>query len=297
MCSRPDQPLELRRARPLLGTRVECGARGDDAGLLTAALRRALDEVAAVHHLCSFHDPASELSRLNREAWRCPQRVDRRTARALRWALSIARASGSAFDPTVAPRLVAAGFLPAPPGAPEPDSRARFDDVLVDGDRIRFRRPLWLDLGGVGKGYAVDRAVAALRAAGVRSGWVDAGGDLRVFGDRPHRVAVRDPATGARVVALIELANAALASSSACFTRRDSGTSHLFDPIRERFATAPGATVIAPTCALADGWTKGVLFAPRRAARALRRLGGAALLVDDLSPRWLVSPEVGEEAA
>jgi thiamine biosynthesis lipoprotein len=199
----------------------------------------------------------------------------------------------------VAPRLVAAGLLPRPAGAPEPDPEATFDDVVVAHDgTIVFRRPLWLDLGGVAKGFAVDRAVARLRAAGIRRGCVDAGGDLRVFGGRPLRVALRDAGDGRKVVAVVELVDAALASTSAAASRNDDGSvSHLVDPQRARFLAEPiGATVVARSAAVADAWTKGVLFAPELARRELPRWGAAALLVGVSSARWL-SPTSWEAAA
>jgi len=277
--------IGVRRARPLLGTRVEALAWGGERPRLLAALGAALDEVARIHALLSFHDTESELNRLHRLAHLRAQPVDRRTLRVLRLAVRLWRQTGGAFDPTVAGRLVATGHLPRPEGAPSPDETATLDDVVLRADgRVAFRRPLWLDLGGLAKGYAVDRAVAVLRRAGVRSGAVEAGGDLRVFGDRPLRVAIRHPVDAARSVAVVELASLALASSS---DEPLPGTPRPISPAGDRPPSGRGVTVIARSCASADAWTKGVLFAPEVARRELPRIGARALCFDGAQIEWL----------
>ena len=156
----------LQRARPWLGTIVEVRVAAADGAREAAALESAFDAVARVHAALSFHSPHSELSRLNRDAARGEVAVGADTAAVLTLALELAAASAGAFDPCVGGALVAAGVLPAPAGAPTPDAAADWRDVVLDGDRVHFRRPLWLDLGGIAKGHAVDVALAAALAAG-----------------------------------------------------------------------------------------------------------------------------------
>ena len=186
--------LEVRRARPLLGTLVEITARGGAAPRVAEAVDAAFAAIAAVHRLMSFHDRASDVTRLNRCAARTPVRVHAWTFAVLREAQEVAQASAGLFDVTVASVLTRHRLLPGTPGAPVPHRSASFRDIrLLPGLRVRFSRPLLLDLGGIAKGFAVDRAIDCLRAAGVCSGVVNAGGDLRCFGPVPHRVHVRDP--------------------------------------------------------------------------------------------------------
>lgn len=280
--------IEARRARALLGTRVEVGAWGEEREALLAAAGAALDEVARIHRLLSFHDPASELSRLHRQAGREPTPVDRRTLAVLRLALRLHHTSGGAFDPAVAPRLVEAGLLPAPSDSPRPAAGASLADLEITGGRVRLRRPLWLDLGGLAKGYAVDRAIAVLRRAGARRGWVDAGGDLRVFGDQAMRVGVR-PRDAAEVEAVVELRGMAIATSSGWTTStRSSGACHLLDPASGRFVSPRrAATVVAPRCAIADGLTKVMLAATEGTAALLRRWGARGILFEPDGRRLL----------
>ena len=144
---------------------------------------------------------------------------------------------------------------------------------------MRTAEPLALDLGGIAKGHAVDRAVAALRAGGARAGRVNAGGDLRVFGtpdwlplrlrlhDTPtvNAAPARDPRRRGR-----DLADAYRGRMAA-----------LLDPRRGRLRAYPGSvTVVAPTCALADALTKVVALTTVRVRACSARFGAHAVRID-----------------
>lgn len=257
--------VEIERAQPWLGTRVAIRVRAADAIGAHRAIDAAFAEIALLHRRLSFHDPASLLSRLNREAAYRPVTVDPDTARLLRRAVAVAAWSNGAFDPTVGGRLVAAGVLPRPPGAPAPRADASWRDIRVAADGVvRFRRPLWCDLGGIAKGHAVDRAVARLRALGIRSGCVDAGGDVRVFGRDERYVGLSLDRDGQRA---LWLRNAAVAGSSSiaelCVGQR---SGRVIDGRRDRtLAAGLEVAVIAPRAWLADTLTKWVLGMPRQA--------------------------------
>ncbi|TAM11828.1 MAG: FAD:protein FMN transferase [Nevskiaceae bacterium] len=274
---------EVERARPLLGTFVSMRV----GGLPPARAQRAIDlafaEVQAVQRRMSFHDPDSELSQLNRQAARRAVTVHPQTWRVLARALRIAAASGGSFDPSVAPRLVALGVLPAPAAELAPDPAADWRDVrLLPGFRVRFRRPLWLDLGGIAKGHAVDRALARLRRCGATTACVDAGGDLRLFGPEEEAVALRGPRGRPRPV--VWLRDGALASS-AVEPEDDALSGRVLDG-RRGWALAPGrrVTVAAAQAWLADALTKVVLADPPQARDVLARCAAQA---------WLHTPDGG----
>lgn len=276
----------LQRARPWLGTIVEVRVAAADGAREAAAMAAAFDAVARVHAALSFHSADSELSRLNREAARGEVAVGADTAAVLALALELAAASAGAFDPCVGGALVAAGVLPAPAGAPRPDAAADWRDVVLRGDRVRLRRPLWLDLGGIAKGHAVDVALAAALAAGGRAAQVNAGGDLAVAGDTAALVQMRVPARGARLLPLAELRDGAAAGSAHGF---DAGVPVHHDPRRGAPpAAARAVTVFAPRCALADALTKPVLCDPAAAAPLLQRYGASACVLgpDARLQRW-----------
>lgn len=269
----------VQRARPLLGTVVAIRAQGF--GDLEAAIDAAFAASGMVQRAMSFHDAGSELSRLNRSAVREPQPVSAVTWRVLSASLALARVSEGRFDPTIAARLVHSGHLPAPIDAPEPDAAASWRDVdLLPGRHVRFGRPLWLDFGGIAKGYAIDRAVAVLREHGVRSGIVNAGGDLRAFGEAEEAIQVRDLRDPRVARLLLQLRDGAVATSAGYFSANAAGSA-LVDPRNgARLGQDVSVSVCAPRAIWADALTKVALADPDAAAPLLLRLHAQAALLD-----------------
>src|SRR5689334_8034999 len=201
---------EVRRARPAMGTLLQIVARGTDNLVLERAIEAELEAVARVDRLMSFNDPESELSRVNRSAAIAPVQVHAWTYAVLTRAQRVAQASAGLFDITVAPALIAQGLLPDPHvGAPQAGSWR--DVVLLAERRVSLRRRVMLDLGGIAKGFAVDCAMHALRALGCRDAIVNAGGDLRAFGEELRPIHLR---RRAGVVQIAQLRVGAIATSS-----------------------------------------------------------------------------------
>lgn len=272
----------LERARPWLGTVVHLRVEGV-ASVAEAAMEDAFAAAEEVHRAMSAHDPGSELGRLNRLEPGRSHRLSGPLRRVLGAALALAKASGGLFDPTVGALLAERGRLPPPPDGPTADSAADWRDVVWQREsRVAFRRRLRLDLGGIAKGYAVDRALQRLRRPGIRSAIVNAGGDLRSFGIR-HRVWVRDPGAPHRCLPAVEIRDAAVATSGGYFGEDPTATD-LLDPrtgdsLAGAGAAIASATVCAPRAIWADALTKVVLADPEGAAPLLRRLGASALLL------------------
>jgi len=279
----PSHSTEVRRARPLLGTLVEVRAAGAmPRELLHAAVDAAFAAVEQVHHRMSFHEAGSTVSALNREALRRPLPVDAQTWAVLAAAQRLSRLSEGAFDIAVGAPLRDWGYLPSvlPEPAGPPFAGNWTDIELLDDCRVRFHRPLLIDLGGIAKGYAVDCAVAALRQAGVPAALVNAGGDLRSFGG-PQQVQLRHAQAPARAAYALTLCDEALATSANYFSRRVGATgevSPLLDPRRRKpWLGAASVSVRAAECISADALTKVVLFAaPEAAERVLATYGAQA---------------------
>src|SRR5262249_42899176 len=152
--------------------------------------------------LMSFHDPDSDVSRLNREAYDHLVRVHEWTFDVLEASVELHRRSRGLFDIAVAPVLQSMGLLP-PSGEDAPVQNAVYDaHELLEGHRVCFRpRHVKIDLGGIAKGFAVDQALNALRRSGSADcGLVNAGGDLAAFGAEPQAVAIRHPRDPSRVL-------------------------------------------------------------------------------------------------
>lgn len=269
----------LRRARPLLGTLVEIRAEGS--GDLEAAVLAAFAELAACHARLSAHQPDSDVRRLAAAPPGQTLAVDGRTWEVLSLAQELAAASAGVFDVTIAPRLAAAGYLPAALAHGQGDWR---DLELLPDYRLRPRLPLAVDLGGIAKGYAVDRAVEILRAHGVASGCVNAGGDLRLFGAEAETLYLRHPAHPTRLLPVGELADGACATTAPYFARRENegeAVSPLVDPrVGHLLSDFDSITVIAPRCAHADALTKVALLLGNDAGPLLQRYGAYALRLD-----------------
>ena len=277
----PSSGPPIRRAQPLLGTQVAISVGGVGAKAAHAAIDRGFAAVARIHRLMSFHEAESDLSRLNAGAARHAISVHEDTYAVLAKAQELSGRSNGVFDVTVAGRLVAAGFLPRPE-ARRPNLRASWRDIeLLGRKRVRFAKPLWVDLGGIAKGYAVDVAIAAMALPARAQVVINAGGDLRIAGPGTERVLLRAPVSDG-MLAVVELQDGSLASSSGRETRKRIGGRevgpHFHGRTHAPIGTRSFASVLAPECVLADGLTKVVLALGTRAEGVLRSYGAVAHL-------------------
>ena len=197
----------LRRCRPLLGTFVEVTA---DHG---EAIDTAFAAIERVHKLMSAHEPDSDVSRINRFAHVEPIYVDDWTALVIERALFWSKRSEGTFDVVRAGKsAIELAVLPHHPGQPRPLA-SHWTWLEIQGRCVRLLKAGSIDLGGIAKGFAVDRAIAALAQAGCGRGLVNAGGDLRCFGPGPWPVAIVEPLSR-RPVANMAIENGAIATSA-----------------------------------------------------------------------------------
>lgn len=257
----------IRRCRPLLGTFVEISAAGSEVADLETAVEAAFAAIGTVHGLMSAHEATSDVSRLNRDAFDAAIAVHPWTFEVLAMALDLHECSNGIFDIRTAPARGHAGF------------------ALSRHGRVRFRDPgTRIDLGGIAKGFAVDRAIDALRGLGVGSGLVNAGGDIAAIGPERKVVDVRDPGDPRRVLCRVALGDSALASSGCRFDpvqSLDLSGPDITDPRTGKLlpCTIIGATVRAPSCLVADALTKVVMIAGLESLPILRRFDAGALVV------------------
>lgn len=231
------QPAEagaawMRRARPLLGTLVEVGV---PAGHLAAATV-AFEAVARVQSLMSVFDPHSEVSCFNRADAAVSLSVSAWTADVLALSQDLCAQTGGRFD-------VARGS-----GRWRLESEARAH-AHAPHRLIKLDESARIDLGGIAKGYAVDRALEAALQAGAPAAWVNAGGDLRCHGVS-LAVSLRDEHAGG-TRPFVRLSDGAMASSFFGPGAR----SQLYRDGAQG-ARAAHVSVAAPRCAWADALTK-----------------------------------------
>lgn len=261
----------MRRARPLLGTYVEIEAAGLAESTLEHAIDAAFGAIARVHRLMSFHDGDSDVSRLNRHAAFETVTVDGWTAKVLRKARALFDATDGLFDCAVGHELMRSGCLPSQDLSHVESGSFSAVELLSD-DRVRFSAPVAIDLGGIAKGFAVDRAMATLRAQGVCEALVNAGGDMRVMGKAARTIHIRCPGLDGRAVQAGLLRNAAIATSDAAATVMKQ---------RGRLASPDSRhaySVVAPTCLLADALTKVLVQTQDAHAGYFARFGAIAFV-------------------
>lgn len=251
--------------------------------LADVALAAAFAEVRLIHDLMSFHLDDSDVSRINRAPPDEPIAVNRRSVEVLRLAGELSHHSDGHFDITVAPNLVAAGYLPAPKSERAPDAGARWQDIVVLSDEaVMLEKSAWIDLGGIAKGYAVDRALEACLAEGAPACIVDAGGDLRVSDGMSAAVRLAAPRADDARVPLLELSGGSVASShgepGAAVTGGGGAGPH-FDGV-----TGAGVdprhfvSVLCERCIIADALTKVVMTLAADASPVLSAFHATAFI-------------------
>lgn len=260
---------EIVRCRPLLGTFVEVHGQG------ARAVEAAFAAVERVHKLMSAHDPDSELSQINRFAHRERVTIDPWTVAVLGRARYWAKLSEGAFDTVTAGRNgVGKGLLPRHPGMMV-DDHARWDAVVLDEETVTLREPCCIDLGGIAKGFAVDRAIDAMRDVGAASGLVNAGGDMAGFGRQSWDATVVEPANRMPMMA-IRICNEALATSALLAGTDGLSGDHLVGADSRWIS----ATVAAPSAMDADALAKIVLAGSTKAALCLGVANARAVTID-----------------
>jgi thiamine biosynthesis lipoprotein len=260
------------RSRWLMGTLWTVEADRDSAA---PALDAALDTVASLERRLSNWSPASELSRLNAAGG---GGVSEPLFAVLDSALVLAAATGGAFDPTVEPLTLAwdlrgKGRVPDDTALDAARARVGFGRVTLDPERPGVALGgAALDLGGIGKGFALDRAAAVLRARGVDAAALDAGGQRLLMGPEPCSVWVAHPTQRDRPAVCLRLGPGSLATSAQSEHTLAAGgrrIGHILDPRSGRpVASTASVSVFMPAGTAADAYSTALLVMGRERARA-----------------------------
>ncbi len=279
----------FRETRILMGTVVEISVAHRSESLARAAIAAAMRELQRVDDLMSHHNPASLVSRVNRDGYSGKVVVGEDLFYLLRDAHSISRASNGAFDVTILPSEKLWGFddggiVPDSHKIADSLSRVGYELLIFDESALSVGfgvDGMGIDLGAIAKGWAVDRAMEIIVSMDVRDAIIDAGGDLRIVGARPGRnswrIGVQHPREPGKLLATFELRDTAIVTSGdyqRFFMADGVRYHHLLDPATGRPASGcQSVTVLAATAAEADacstaafvlGPTKGLTFLQSR---------------------------------
>jgi len=282
----------------IMGTRIAVELWAADKAQGDAAIEAVLAEMRRVDEAMSTYKPTSELSIVNARAAQEPIKISSELFDLLTTALEYSRITDGAFDITYA----SVGYMYDFRKHVRPDEKQiaaalpgiNYRHVELDrkNSTVHFARPgVRMDLGGIGKGHAVDRGIAILQARGIDHALVTAGGDSRIIGDRfghPWVVGIRHPDRKDQVIARIPLEDAALSTSGdyeRYFDEKGVRYHHIIDPKTGHSASkVRSATIIGPTATRTDGLSKtAFVLGPEKAIEIYNRL-------DDIDA-VLVTPE------
>lgn len=286
---------EVVETRTLLGTFITVKLIDTETDRAKAAIEDAFAEMQRLSAVLSRHDPASELSILNRTGFLANASAD--LAGVVQKAVTFSDLTGGAFDVSVLPLLTLYGESFADGGQP-PSERAidaarelvDYRNIGVNGRTISLLAPgMGLTLDGIAKGYVIDQAAALLKARGLTQVLVEAGGDMSLRGMRedgqPWKIGLTHPRALAGYYEVFQTSNDCIATSGDyenAFTA-DYSWHHIIDP---RLGHSPrevaSATVIAPDTAYADAMaTAAMVLGVTDAIALFEKLPGIeAMLID-----------------
>ena len=277
----------VNKKRYAMGTVFEIVAYSDSAGRASSAIEQALDEIVRLDNVMSNFKPESDLSRMNREAHFHAVRIPADLYQVIETSLAYSRLSDGEFDVSVGPvvdlwkAVLAGGATPTAAHLAQARSCVGFEKIeLIAPDQIELHSDcMRIDLGSIGKGYAVDRAVAILRSNGIEQAYIDAGGStIYGLGTPPEGdgwlVHLRDPSN--RLDPQLKLISNSVSTSeqSAASTLTGDAPGHIVvpdsgKPLRTRYAVSVTAKSATDSDALS---TTLLLLGPKKGAALVARL-------------------------
>ncbi len=270
----------------IMGTRITVELWADDSHPAEPGIEAVLAEMRHIDESMSTYKPTSEVSQVNAKAADGPMRISKELFDLLTTANQYSELTEGAFDITYA----SVGYLydfrkrvrPSEAAIKSALPAVNYRHVLLDAQHltVRFSQPgVRIDLGGIAKGYAVDRGIDILKSLGFTRAYVSAGGDSRIIGDRfgkPWMVGIRDPRKGeGEAITRIPLVNAAISTSGdyeRFFDEDGKRYHHIIDPHTGHSASkVRSATVIGPTATRTDGLSKTAFVLGNGNLRSYRR--------------------------
>jgi thiamine biosynthesis lipoprotein len=286
--------LLVRRTVPVMGTLADLAVVHSDRRTAHAAIDAALAQLHDVERLMTRFNTTSDVGRINHTSGAEAVVVSPQTAAVLRAAVDLAHASEGAFDPCLGRSIelwdVAKRREPPHAAASKPLASRHLYRALDLGawrgqPAVRVNdADVRIDLGGIAKGYGVDRAAATLREWGIRDAIVNVGGDLYTLGvaadGDPWEVGIRSPEHPDRIVHRLRITNRAVATSGTYLSFFEHGGRryhHLLDPETgaPRLCTMQSLTITADDCQSADALGTAAFG---------REVGGATQFVADYTP-------------
>ena len=298
-----------KRDEAIMGTLIRVELWSEDPKIGKRAIDDVMAEMRRIDLAMSPYKEASELSKINREAAKTPVAISRELYDLIVRAQKLSVQTGGAFDITFSSVGYMYDYRKGVKPSDEQIKKAlpgiNYKLITLDPKKhtIHFGRGgMRIDLGGIAKGYAVDRGIDILRRYGVEHGLVTAGGDSRVLGDhrgRPWILGVRDPRRKDGVVVRMPLVNEAISTSGDYERYFEAGGvryHHIINPKTGHSASGVwSATVIGPDATTTDGLSTSVfVLGPKDGIALVDKIPGIEAVIIDANGKMLYSAGLRE---
>lgn len=291
-----DERYSQTRTFPMMGTTGRITVWSDREDQTEKALNEAQKSIAEIEKVCNIFNPESELSRLNRTAFEKEFACSPLLWEMLTAADHYFRFTGGAYDPTVQPLMKLWGFrrkrqtLPSAAEIADAMKKVGWSKVKLDQEKrsVRFlAEGVGIDFGGIAKGFALEKAGAALRRNGIRRGILDLGGNIGCItpeNREPFRIGIRDPESPAETVGSVEMRNSCVATSGSYERYVIIGGkqyTHIMDPVTGKpVAGIFSATIVTPRGTDSDALSTAVFVKGEKFAEEVcRKIPGTGVLI------------------
>jgi thiamine biosynthesis lipoprotein len=290
-----ENPVLVYKKKYIMGTVFEIAAYDHSPEHASKAIEKAFQEIVRIDDLFSNYKPDSALSNLNRSAHFHTEKIPPDLYRVIEQSMQFSRLSDGKFDISVAPLVDLWKAALRGEGTPTP---ARQEEVrgcvgyekieLTPPDQISFRSPcLQLDLGAIGKGYAVDRAAEVLRSLGIRDALINAGGStILAMGSPPNQTAwlvhLRDPSNKIDPQVMLKDESVSTSEQTAASLLGNDSAGHIIDPgTGMALKTIFAVSAVSKTATVSDGLsTTLLLLGPTKGTELIKNTA-------DVSAIWI----------
>ncbi len=283
------------QTREMMGTFINISVYALDEEHANSAMDAAFEKIGQIEAIATIFSEHSEASFLNQYGH--INNPSEHLGRLITESKNYYHISGGAFDITVQPilELWQAGLWQEPAEAQQEKLDRSMhlvgsDQIIVGSDMIEFEKEnMKITLGGIAKGYAVDRAIQVLKQEGIKYGLVNAGGDIMTRGQKPDgsywTIALENPDNRDEKIAVFEIANKAVATSGNYerYFDPDRQAHHIIDP-RSGYASDQciSTTIISNSCMDADALSTSIfVLGPDEGIELVNRLSGVEALIID----------------
>ena len=300
----------------VMGTFARVVAITNDIATGKQCVESALDEIHNVDDLMSDYKEDSEISRVNKNAFARPVKVGPATFEVILRSIEFSRLTDGAFDITVGPLVKLfrtardTGKAPTPEQIADAKAKVGYEKLILNDEErtVRFTvEGMSLDLGGIAKGYAVDKAIEAAQKLGALGAMVDIGGDVRCFGTPPQgkkiwTIGLQDPNSdrGPGILLKLKIENAAVTTSGDYqqFAIIDGKKqSHIIDRRTGKGAEGlSSVTIIAPNATDADALSTAVtVLGPQKGLELIESMPDTEAILVSPAPEYKLTKTTGAE--